>query len=129
MANSDRLGTAGNFDGDDLCRRGARNSVSCRDSSNNCARRRHDEEVDVPTEVFRLRPDDARYLAVHAAAEMPSRVEEALRTLLAISEATSVLRKEEDLEHRFLDLLFEAVHADAGAVLRVVTLQAELCLT
>jgi transcriptional regulator with GAF, ATPase, and Fis domain len=75
-----------------------------------------------PTVTTRLLPEDMAYLAVEEGqVPLPAtdRTVRDLSALLRISTALSAVRGLEELQNRLLDLIFEAIPADRGAIILV----------
>jgi Nif-specific regulatory protein len=78
------------------------------------------DENDALPVTATLALDDAAYLRrADSTRTEPARTEQGLRALLAISTVINAIRDEAQLHHELLDLLFETVPAEEGAILRI----------
>jgi two-component system, NtrC family, response regulator HydG len=79
---------------------------------------RFDEEEMAGTAAFRLRPEDAIYLNLDSSTPAPvmERTLSDLRTLLRVCTEINSTRGQAALERKLLELIFNAVPADSGAI-------------
>ncbi len=81
---------------------------------------RFDDEHLATSSVIQLRPEDSLYLTFHnkpRSAPATERTVSDLTTLLKICSQINSMRGQAPLEHKLLELIFDAVPADSGAIL------------
>jgi Nif-specific regulatory protein len=87
------------------------------ESLTHSSRIRFDETVDVGQEFIQLHQHDSPYLNPLKVPAVTKRIMKDLKTLLKISAEISTIRSQEALQSHLLELIFESIPADTGAIL------------
>jgi len=87
------------------------------DAAGSASHVRFDETAAVGVKVVQLHKDDSLYLNPLKAFSVTERMARDLKTLLRISTEISVIRGQEALRRHLLELIFDSVPADTGAIL------------